>query len=50
MWPAEAHNLACETPNFASFFDLKKHALNVLKHYKFGPWMCQKLFLARHEI
>ncbi len=48
MWPAEAYNLARETPNFASFFD-KKHPLNVLKHNNFGPWMCG-FFLARNEI
>ena len=41
MCPAEAFNLARETPNFAFFFD-KKHSLNVLKHNNFGPWMCQK--------
>jgi len=38
MWPAEAFNLARETPNFlhfASFFG-KKHPLSVLKHINFG--------------
>jgi len=52
MWPAEAFNLARELPNFvyfASFFG-KQHPLNLLKHINFGPWICQKKNLARHEI
>jgi len=49
--PAEAFNLARETPNFVYFASFrKKHPLNVLKHIIFGPWICQKKFLARHEI
>ncbi len=49
--PAEAFNLARKTPNciyFACFFD--KTLIECVKSINFGPWICQKKFLARHEI
>jgi len=44
IWPPKSIIL------FVMLVSLIKHTLNALKHIKFGPWLCPKSFLARHDI
>ena len=51
MWPAEAFNLARETPNFVYFVSLIKTPIECVKTYQLWPFDMEKNpFLARHEI